>query len=535
MSPSAPFSPAETLTDELPKQLSLTRKLVLLLLFCLAQFLDAFNNSALFSAIPALEGSMGITESESVWIFSAFQLTFASSLLISGRISDVYNPKKAFIGGVSALGLLSVAAGFVNDKIPIIILRALIGTASAMTIPSALTLLVNVFPDPLHQARALGVFGGCGAVANVLGLLIGAMFVQWTSFHWVFWFVALIAIPVALACLFIIPPEIAKSADKPKTRIAKWKCLDLIGVSILTVAIILFIFAVTSGSTDGWATAQVLVPLIMSVSMIAGFFYWETVVPIDKAAIPPRTWFYHNFSVLFGLALLPFLWWTVVFTIFTTLWQSIFHWSAISTAIHMLPIGVTAFAASFTGSLSRVFSPKWLLLTGLSFLIVATTLLAFGGGRPDQYWPFVFPAFALGSAGAMLTYTHTNIAIFQAAPASMAGTVGAIFNGALQFGSAIGLAAVGSIETSVEATHGGPQEYYGRAAAFWFLLGIVLLEFISVSCFYQTKTDHLPQPKFNDLVYDSAAAKQSKEKTDEINDINHDAKTIKGETSNSQV
>ncbi|KAF8839739.1 MFS general substrate transporter [Paxillus ammoniavirescens] len=466
MLPSAPHSLAETLTNEPQKQLSLTRKLVLLSMFCLAQFLDAFNNSALLAAIPALEGSMGITEGESVWIISAFQLTFASSLLISGRISDVYNPKKVFIGGISALGLLSVAAGFVNDKIPIIILRALIGIASAMTVPSALTLLVNAFPDPLHQARAIGVFGGFAGVANVLGLLIGAMFVQWASFHWVFW-------------------------------------------SHL-VAIILFIFALTSGSADGWATAEVLVPLIMSTLMVAGFFYWETVIPADRAAIPPRTWFYNNFAVLFGLALLPFFWWIVVFTIFTTLWQNIFHWSVISTAVHMLPIGVAAFATSFTGSLSRVFSPKWLILTGLSLLVVATTLLALGGGQPDQYWPYVFPAFALGSTGAMLTYTHTNIAIFQVAPASMAGTVGAMLNGALQFGSAIGLAAAGSIETSVEAANGGPGEYHGRAAAFWFLLAIVLLEFISVSWLYQRKTDHLSQPKFDDD-NTRAAARQSKE------------------------
>ncbi|KAF8833506.1 hypothetical protein BDN67DRAFT_976562, partial [Paxillus ammoniavirescens] len=397
--------------------------------------------------------------------------------------------------------------------------------ASALTIPSGLALLVNVFPDPLHQAKALGVYGGCAAVANVLGFLIGAMFVQWTSFHWIFWFVGIITIPVALACLFIIPLEIAKSANNPNVLIAKWKRLDLIGVSILTAAIILFIFALTSGSADGWTTAEALVPLIMPVLMIAGFFYWETVIPVDQAAIPPRTWFYHNFSVLIGLALLPFLWWIAVFTIFTTLWQDIFHWSAISTAIHMFPIGVTAFSASFAGSLSRVFSPKWLILTGLSFLVVATTLLVFGGGRPDQYWPFVFPAFVLGSAGTMLTYTHTNIAILQTAPASMSGTVGAIFNGALEFGSAIGLAAVGSIETSVEATHGGPEEYHGRAAAFWFLLGIVSLEIISVSCLYQTKTDHLPQPKPDDPVCDNATVQHSKEQTDEINDVNHGAKT----------
>ncbi|KAG1737042.1 hypothetical protein EDB19DRAFT_1910045 [Suillus lakei] len=36
----------------------------------------------------------------------------------------------------------------------------------------------------------------------------------------------------------------------------------------------------------------------------------------------------------------------------------------------------------------------------------------------------------------------------------MSGKVGAMFNGALQFGSAIGLVAITSMETSVEATHG---------------------------------------------------------------------------------
>ncbi|KAF9242845.1 major facilitator superfamily domain-containing protein [Melanogaster broomeanus] len=522
MSP-ATTSPAPTPVDRPPRQVSLARKLVLLSMLCLAQFLDTFNNSALFSAIPALEESMDITGSQSIWVLSAFQLTFASFLLISGRISDVYNPKRAFVGGVSAFGLLSIGAGFVNDKITIIILRALLGIASAMTIPSALTLLVDTFPDPLQQARAIGIFGGCGAIANVLGLIIGAMFVQWASFHWIFWFVGLACAPVALGCMFLIPPEVAHSVDRPNTGIAKWRTLDVIGVSILTVALILFIFAVTSGSVDGWATAEVLSPLIISILMIAGFFYWETLIPVDMAAIPPRTWFYNNFSVLFGVALLPILWWSAVFNIFTTLWQDVFHWSAISTVVRMLPLAVLAFPMSLTGPLSRVFSPKWIILTGLSLVAVATTLLALGGGQPDQYWPFVFPAFSLGSAGAMLAFTHTNIAIFQAAPASMAGTVGAIFNGALQFGSAIGLAAVSSIEASVEATHGGPQENYGRAAAFWFLVAFVSLEFTSVSCFYHRKTDHQPQPKSRD--YNNTAGQQPSEKTDEVGDLSNDATT----------
>jgi len=41
----------------------------------------------------------------------------------------------------------------------------------------------------------------------------------------------------------------------------------------------------TSGSTDSWVSAMVLVPLIISVSMVIVFFYWETLIPEERAAM----------------------------------------------------------------------------------------------------------------------------------------------------------------------------------------------------------------------------------------------------------
>ncbi len=61
---------------------SQARQLALLLLFCLAQFIDVFNNAALFSAIPSLIIELHMSTAESTWLISAFQLTFASFLLI---------------------------------------------------------------------------------------------------------------------------------------------------------------------------------------------------------------------------------------------------------------------------------------------------------------------------------------------------------------------------------------------------------------------------------------------------------------------
>ncbi|EIN04578.1 MFS general substrate transporter [Punctularia strigosozonata HHB-11173 SS5] len=480
------LSPAATLVDGLlPSQLSTIRKYSLLLVFCLAQLIDVFNNSALFSAIPTLITSLDMTESESTWIISAYQLTFASFLLISGRISDVYNPKAAFITGFSGLGLIAIGSGFVRSKIVLIVLRALSGMVASLTIPAALTLLVKIFPEPAEQARAIGIFGGCGAIGNVLGLIIGAIFIQYTSWSWVFWFIPTVALPISALSYFLIPPQYEDaSGDEPKSSSEKLKNLDTLGVASL----ILLIFAVTSGSSSGWGSATVLAPLIISPFLLAGFFFYERAIPAAKAAIPPATWFLPNFAVLFAVALLPYFWWVTIFTIFTNLWQGVYGWQAIDSAVHFLPVGIVAFAASWTGSWAKRVSPKWIIMAGEGLMIIATILMAFASAR-EAYWPFVFPAFLLGSTGATLAYTHANIAIFQTSLAEsdkMAGTVGAIFNGALQLGSAVGIAAVTSVESSVEKRSSrGIEGYQGRAAAFWFLLGVVIVETAAVLIFYR--------------------------------------------------
>jgi hypothetical protein len=70
------------------------RKYVLLAIFCLGQFLDTMNNSAMFPAIPAVSHEVGLTESDSVWLFAAYQATFASFLLIVCHVLFVYSDYK---------------------------------------------------------------------------------------------------------------------------------------------------------------------------------------------------------------------------------------------------------------------------------------------------------------------------------------------------------------------------------------------------------------------------------------------------------
>ena len=80
-----------------------------------------------------------------------------------------------------------------------------------------------------------------------------------------------------------------------------------------------------------------------------------------------------------------------------------------------------------------------------------------------------------------------SVAIFRSTPPRMAGVVGAIYNSALQLGSAVGISAVTSISTNIQKKAGpdGFSDFKGRAAAFWFVLAVVGTSIISVLVFYK--------------------------------------------------
>jgi len=110
---------------------------------------------------------------------------------------------------------------------------------------------------------------------------------------------------------------------------------------------------------------------------------------------------------------------------------------------------------------------------------------------PTRYYSFLIPAMAIGTIGTTIIYSGSNIAVFMDIPPEMAGVVGGVYNSALQLGIALGLAALASITTSVDKKHVTASNslnpgYYGVAAGYWFILGLVILFAIMILIFYKS-------------------------------------------------
>ncbi|KAF8580291.1 MFS general substrate transporter [Ramaria rubella] len=478
----------------LPAHVSSASKAILVAIFCFSNFLDTFNNSCLFSAIPVISEQLNITNSESVWLLSAYQLTFAAFLLMSGRLSDLYNPKWVYCIGVVFMASCALAAGFVRSQIPLITLRALMGIGAALNIPAAMALIVRLFPDPVSQTKALAGFGACAGLGNVFGVVIGALLTTFASWPWVFYLTAIMAYCFGIVAFIILPAK-AIGHEVNLSMEERLKRLDVVGVTILCAALLLFVFAVTSGSTDGWGIGKVIAPLIISILLFPVFLLWEARLPNLLAAVPPSIWKYENFLVIILVSLQPFMYWASIQLLFAWYYQLVFGWSAIKTAVHFLPSGITSLIVMPpTTMLMAKYPLKWIIFAGQVICLVGALLFPFGDTKP-HYWNFVFPGFIIGTAGMTIVFAGVNVAVFAVTPPEVAGVVGAIFQCALQLGCSAGTAIVTSIQTSVEQRHGGPNGFQGRAAGFWFLVAVISIAMFGVAFFMKNTVPPAKQPQ----------------------------------------
>ena len=87
------------------------RLTIILTLLVLAQFVIVLDFSIVQIALPTMRTELGISLADSQWIVSAYGLTFAGFLLLSGRASDIYGRRRLFGIGLVCTILMYLVAG----------------------------------------------------------------------------------------------------------------------------------------------------------------------------------------------------------------------------------------------------------------------------------------------------------------------------------------------------------------------------------------------------------------------------------------
>lgn len=337
------FSESSTrVAEDEALKLSVTRERLFIFVVCLAQ-LFAFAGLAQTFA-PVLIISDYFDEQnpgEISWHTAAYMMVFGSVILPAGRLGDMFGHKKLFVIGWIWFSVLSFITGFSYAGGPTMLsaTRGLQGIAPAILVPNGIALLGRNFPIGMKRATALAIFGGCGSVGFVIGVVFSSIFAQLVWWPWAFWVMAMACILICGLAQVCIPPDTSDTSG-PESR----DQFDLLGCLTGVAGLLLINFALNQAPVMGWHVAYVPILLAVGIILMAIFVHVELNVAL-KPLVPLRG--LHR-DAAYTLACIAAGWasngvWSYYFFLFT---QSIRGDSALSTAAQICPVAFIGFAAA---------------------------------------------------------------------------------------------------------------------------------------------------------------------------------------------
>ena len=146
---------------------SSSRRSIVLALITLAQFMVVVDFTIVQVALPSIGREFGVSVNVLQWIVTAYGLTLAGFLMLSGRLGDVYGHKKLFIIGVLLFSLASLTGGLAPSETVLIVASVVQGLGAAMASATGLSILAAAFSEGKERNRALSVFAANSLVLNL--------------------------------------------------------------------------------------------------------------------------------------------------------------------------------------------------------------------------------------------------------------------------------------------------------------------------------------------------------------------------------
>jgi EmrB/QacA subfamily drug resistance transporter len=406
-----------------------------LAVLCLSLVLITLDNTVLNVALPTLVRDLHASTSQLQWIVDSYQLVFAGLLFSAGSMADRYGRKGTLQLGLVVFGVGTLAAAFAGNAGMLIATRAFMGIGGALIMPSTLSILGDVFPDPSERTRAIAIWAAMAAVGIALGPVLGGLLLAHFSWGSIF----LVNVPIVVAALTGGAVLLPKSKDPAPGR------MDLVGSALSIATLMALVFAVIEGPGKGWTSPTVLGVGGAGLALLAGFVAWESHSDhpmLDLALFRDR-----RFTG--GAVTLTLLYFSGLGTYFlyTQHLQFVLGYSALRAGIYTVPFAITLVIFSLqTPRAVRRLGTGRVAGAGLLLLTVGT-LFRSGADAHTGFWVLLV-SLVIVAAGVGSTIAPSTTAIMSSLSPHQAGVGSAINDAARQVGAALGVAVLGSVWAS---------------------------------------------------------------------------------------
>jgi len=429
MTANASPSAAEPLQSPADIDLGPRNRLVIAILL-ISTFVVILNETIMSVALPRLMADLNVSAAAAQWLTTAFLLTMAVVIPVTGFLIQRMNTRPIFILAMSTFSFGTFCAALAPGLELLVVARVVQAIGTAIMLPLLMTTVMTLVP-PASRGKVMGNISIVISVAPAIGPTISGIILNYLDWRWMF----ILVLPIALATLFF-GARLIQNVTTP--RYAPLDVLSVILSAIGFGGLVYGLSAIGEAHSEGGIPSWL--PLaIGAVTLVVFIFRQLSLQRQDKALLDLRTFHSRTFIIcvtMMAIMMIALFGTIILLPIYT---QNVLGLDTLQTGLLLLPGGlIMGLLAPFVGRLYDRYGPAPLLIPGT--IIVSAVLWALTLVSERTPVTTVLIGHMIISLGLALVFTPLFTASLSAVPRHLYSHGSAILSTIQQVAGAAGVA-----------------------------------------------------------------------------------------------
>ncbi|WP_313404029.1 MDR family MFS transporter [Aeromicrobium sp.] len=325
-------------------------------------FVVILNETIMSVALPELMREFDVPASTAQWLTTAFLLTMAVVIPITGFLLTRFPLRRVFMAAMISFTAGTLLAAIAPSFAVLVGARAVQAVGTALMMPLLITTILNLVPAD-RRGRMMGTVSIVISVAPAIGPTISGIILDQLDWRWMFWLV----LPIALLSLGLGAAwvrNVTEPVDVP---------IDVASVVLSALAFGGLIYGLSSigEAAAGEVAVQPWIPILVGAIALAVFVARQLSLR-ERALLDLRTFAHRTFTIAAGLVAVSMMALFGTLILLPIYLQTVLGLSTLDTGLVLLPGGLTmGLLAPFVGRLFDQYGPRPLVAPGAAVTSVA--------------------------------------------------------------------------------------------------------------------------------------------------------------------
>ena len=416
-------------TPDAPALAPQHRAVILILL--IATFVVILNETIMNVALPRLMTELGVSASTVQWLATAFMLTMAVVIPITGFLLQRFSTRALFLAAMTLFSAGTLLAGLAPGFAVLLLARIVQASGTAIMLPLLITTVLTLVP-PERRGAIMGNISIVISVAPAIGPTISGLILQSLSWRFMFLFV----LPIALAALAYGAKMLQNIGEQQRGK------LDVLSIPLSALGFGGLVYGLSQAAgPGGLSSLSVVVPLAVAVLSLAAFVGRQLALARRDAAplLDLRVFGQRTFTLGVSLMVIAMMALFGGFILLPIYLQNIRGLNSLQTGLLLLPGGLLmGLLAPGVGKLFDRFGPRWLVTPGTLMMTLVLWRLSSIDAQTPVWW--LISLHLLLSIGLALLFTPVFTSALGALPMKLYSHGSAVLSTLQQVAGAAGTA-----------------------------------------------------------------------------------------------